>query len=265
MKTSRLLIHEDSCPDKKSKFLKMCPYNPIHKMNPESYENHKMICPQRPIVDKAIEKELKEYLASNKSTINYSNTGISTIKRESNEGNVVNNSNLDHAQHISKEKQKISNINSKTVGVRNDILDKNSKKEKKKEQKKMLQLIEGNFEDSMVLPSKDQENALDKLEEEFERDFYENQNRNQQKLQLNDVNNYYDSGFYEDDNDTGGMNNYDPNESDLHIDPKNKNYINPNDLSEFNKIPIKTDKYSFSQNKMETQNNDTYNQIYRDK
>jgi len=136
MKTSRLLIHEDNCPDKKSKVLKMCPFNPMHKMNPETYESHKKVCPQKPIVDKEIEKELKEYLASNRHIIGQNMPSIkkeSNVQTESTTNNFTCNSN---DLNITKAKQKGENIISNTVGIRNDILDKNNKKEKKKEQKK---------------------------------------------------------------------------------------------------------------------------------
>jgi len=57
--------------------------------------------------------------------------------------------------------------------------------------------------------------------------FTRTKNRNEQKMKkLNDVNNFvnnnnFDSGFYEEEEENiNGVNNYDPNESDLYIDPK---------------------------------------------
>jgi hypothetical protein len=101
MKQTRLLIHEESCPDKKGKNLKMCPYNPVHKVAPENYERHKQICDQRPKVDPEVEQELKEYLKNlNKQkeghTTNIGN--ISSVNKTSISNTIVKNESKNNSE-----------------------------------------------------------------------------------------------------------------------------------------------------------------------
>ena len=50
MKPSRLLIHEQKCPDrlKKQDLYRLCPYNPNHKIEKEKYEQHILVCENKP-------------------------------------------------------------------------------------------------------------------------------------------------------------------------------------------------------------------------
>ena len=50
MKPSRLLIHEQKCPDrlKKQDLYRLCPYNPNHKIEKEKYEKHILECENKP-------------------------------------------------------------------------------------------------------------------------------------------------------------------------------------------------------------------------
>lgn len=69
MKPSKLLPHEERCPDRRNKIFKTCPYNPLHKVGQENYDKHKRDCPDRPQVDENVEKELLDYLANMSSKI----------------------------------------------------------------------------------------------------------------------------------------------------------------------------------------------------
>jgi hypothetical protein len=102
MKQTRLLMHEETCPDKRGKNLKMCPYNPIHKIAPENYERHKQICDQRPKVDPQVEQELKAYLRNlnkekdgNISSVNKTSISNTIIKDESKEDSDSECENID--------------------------------------------------------------------------------------------------------------------------------------------------------------------------
>lgn len=64
VKISRLLIHENSCPDKLKNPLATCPFNALHKFAPRNLEAHKKVCPNKPQVDENLEKELREFLAN---------------------------------------------------------------------------------------------------------------------------------------------------------------------------------------------------------
>ena len=50
MKPNRLLIHEQKCPDrlKKQDLYRLCPYNPNHKIEKEKYEQHILVCENKP-------------------------------------------------------------------------------------------------------------------------------------------------------------------------------------------------------------------------
>jgi hypothetical protein len=66
MKITRLLVHENNCPDRRNVSLMVCPYNPLHKLSPEKYENHKSECPYRPKVDQSSEDLLCKFLEEKK-------------------------------------------------------------------------------------------------------------------------------------------------------------------------------------------------------
>ena len=61
VKSSRIDIHEQKCPDRlkyQNKF-KLCPYNPSHKIEKEYYEKHVLECPNKPKLTYEEEEDLK--------------------------------------------------------------------------------------------------------------------------------------------------------------------------------------------------------------
>lgn len=203
MKQTRLLIHEESCPDKKGKNLKMCPYNPVHKVAPENYERHKQICDQRPKVDPEVEQELKAYLKNlskqkeghttsigNISSVCKSSISNTIIKHESKNESESECENLDinrtdnHLEQTELDQRNHSEIRNEneenevdisaiselkkpklalptkfkprtpesfTIGLRNTVIEKKIKKERKMKQREMMQLIENDeFDESNI-------------------------------------------------------------------------------------------------------------------
>jgi hypothetical protein len=126
MKSVKLLKHEDSCPDKGLKKLLTCPFNPVHLLNPERFEDHKKVCPNKPKIDENIEKEIRDYIESQKKNIETSKS--ETKKTEKN-----------------------------IIGI-----NKKSKDERGKEQKKMLKLIE-RLENASVFEFNPNDNDMNEL------------------------------------------------------------------------------------------------------
>ena len=61
VKSSRIDIHEQKCPDRlkyQNKF-KLCPYNPSHKIEKELYEKHVSECPNKPKLTFEEEEDMK--------------------------------------------------------------------------------------------------------------------------------------------------------------------------------------------------------------
>jgi hypothetical protein len=227
MKSSRLLIHEDKCPDRNSKLLKMCPYNPLHKVAPFNLESHKRDCPQRPKVDENLEKELKEYLRA-QSQLNHNNNSTK-VTGNPNAKTVATNDNF--TQRDSDSNSVARNIfnsqaSKKIIGMSSKNEKRMIKTEKKKKQKEMMNLIDNsNFEESGIL---DNINISLKRNNFDENDYMNASEINTQNFEitesiLNQINEFIENSREEYEQED--INAYDPNESELHIDRKNKNNI----------------------------------------
>ena len=224
-KPSRLIIHENNCPDRKTSNIISCPYNPIHKMKYSNLESHKACCAQRPIIDKDVEKEMIQFILNNaknqtkkKSLQDISKNGIENYFSKK---QVVG---LGPIKKIKLKKDQIQELNKYT-----DI-----------EQSKIRILTE-NISEQMDCLS-DYENKLDmNLDSELEIDLnFTNLDNSFEKeiiiqdsfLQDLDENSkfYFNEGkkrlIFDETQD------YDPNNSDIYIDKKNKNNVS-NALSNF--------------------------------
>lgn len=62
VKSSRLMFHEDKCPDKNNIKIRVCLYNPNHKVSREKFDQHLKECPNRPNIDNATEERMKLYV-----------------------------------------------------------------------------------------------------------------------------------------------------------------------------------------------------------
>jgi hypothetical protein len=62
VKKTKLLKHEETCPNRVGSDLQRCPFNPIHLMKPDRLELHKRECPDKPKIDDEVEKEIREYI-----------------------------------------------------------------------------------------------------------------------------------------------------------------------------------------------------------
>lgn len=246
MKSSRLLIHEDQCPDRKSKVLKICPFNPVHKLAPESFEKHKRECPHRPVIDTELEQELKEYLKTQGSKVlgatKAETNSISKTQQEKNSENVNENLNFSKSENKTKvENMSLSRGDNKTkseqkvIGLKAN--DKSLKKERKNKQKEMMNLIENaEFEESGILDTNLSQKMYVKNVEEIDA-LWENQfeisrvekeklpTSNQTNQMNNGINNSRILNLLESMTEN---NEYDPNASDIFIDSKNKNTIPKN-------------------------------------
>ena len=264
MKQTRLLIHEEQCPDKKGKNLKMCPFNPIHKVTVENYERHKQSCDQRPKVDAALEMELKEYLKNlHKDTQSSTMITKTQMRQENiNEGIIEKeneniNENVNDISMISEMKPKELPSRykprapeSNTIGLRQAANEKKDKKERKLKQRQMMHLIENSeFEESGLL-----DGPL--LDEAYEDEFINintvkendeiNPNFDKQSVNtlftyntnlaleiggnahpMNNANQINDTQLLQMIDNISEKNDYDPNQSDLFITKNNKHSVKP--------------------------------------
>lgn len=246
MKSSRLLIHEDKCPDRGSKILRACPYNPVHKVTPFNFEAHKRECPQRPIVDGNTERELKEYLRL-KSEMSFNTTKITSNARTtiSNEENLTQSKvtvKQPNTHRLEDNERNYYAPEKKIIGFTSKNDKQKEKYEKKKRQKEMMHLIENaNFEESGILDNvyndvnirrRNKLHNMDNFDEMNDVELMNSIEIQSHDFQLNEsmfrqVNEFLnntkeleiDEDCYE------NINAYDPNESDLHIDRRNKNNI----------------------------------------
>ena len=225
MKQTRLLIHEDTCPDSKGKTLKMCPFNPVHKLTPENYERHKQTCDQRPIVDKALEDELKEYLRSQ--IVEKNKPKISSPTKIKEESDAISKIPvmLVKATPSNLNTKPVENINK--VGIRNGAVEKKSKRERKTKQKEMMNLIENtDFEESGIL---DHPSNNEVYEEEFININFANDNYNFFNFPGEENNTQFIQMIEKEEKKAD----YDPNESDIFITQDNKNNIVNQSQGEF--------------------------------
>ena len=61
VKSSKLMFHEDKCPNKNTDKIKSCPFNPNHKIHRDKFEDHMNTCPNKPEVDFKFHNELRNY------------------------------------------------------------------------------------------------------------------------------------------------------------------------------------------------------------
>lgn len=208
VKESRLYIHEQKCPDAINSNLVNCPYNPIHKMKISNLEAHKKTCLQRPFVDQDTEKEMLEYVLKNKNK---------EINFKQNQKNLEN--------------KRENYIPKKNVAGLGPIEDPKEKAERNKERNMLIKLSENisNFDDDFININELNVNINLNLESELN-----NVNNKQmtKEIVINDKEyEEFDINFYDEsrklvfDESQDYNNEYDPNESDIYINKKNKNNI----------------------------------------
>lgn len=200
VKISRLLIHENSCPERLTNPLATCPYNAIHKFPHSKLEHHKSACPNKPQVDKDVERELREFLAKQSSSKGNNSNNIKTNISEIN-GNSINSINNQNRTNNENKNSIISKQSIVGMGIKESDLH----KKRKLEQKRMKQLMEDfsycdvHDEVGIDFSSKDENDLFESCEIYRSPDI---------------------SFKIEDD--------YDPNKEDENISSKNKNYISFN-------------------------------------
>jgi hypothetical protein len=251
MKSSRLLIHEGTCPDRSSKILRMCPYNPVHKISPENYENHKKVCDQRPIVDETLEKELRDYLMNKDNTNSLSHSTMDSKLLNKKVNQTQNESKINVELDFTTNKKKSLNENrnysayanneckNQPIGIRKTQNEnKTANKEKKRKQKEMMNLIgNSNFEESGILDTnislknkmnnnKISNNPFDDMYE-FD-DSITQQNWVYPDSMVRSINELVDT-----EKEDAELFGYDPNAEDSCIDKKNKNNIEINAVEEY--------------------------------
>jgi hypothetical protein len=243
MKVGKLLMHEDKCPDRHSKVLKMCPYNPLHKISPDNYENHKRICSNRPIIDKELQSDLKEFL-NIKETANLNSTTSMTKRAtsslnytaESNHEEDINDAyrNIDFNRGNNTQKQmRINTPVAQTIGIGNDkTKSKQIKKERKKKEKEYLKAIDNfNDEGTTIQANQEGDDIIQDINEKFANsELSEDEGNN---LSDNDLEIGEDFENLDQD-----INYYDPNESDLRIGRENKNCFNMNNKDDDSNFDI---------------------------
>jgi hypothetical protein len=243
MKSSRLLVHEEKCPDRRNKVLKICPYNPVHKVTPDQYEKHKRQCHNKPQVDPELEKELKDYLRNKtndgnintvETTVNYTSSVRSDMSA-SVWGRDVNENSY-KADYQSWTDQSQSHHKTNHIPGMSNPKDISEKKEKKKDQKKMVQLIEGWGNDDVDIYIDESSNNLNinalpnitmNDDDARTQNIVDDINKYlQDTSHHNQFDNFYgaDGGI--------GIKKYDPNESNMYIDKLNKNNIKFKDKDE---------------------------------
>lgn len=144
MKQTRLLIHEEQCPDKKGKVLKTCPFNPIHKVSPDNYDKHKKSCPNAPKVDKDLEDEMREYIRNRRENPSWGDSEETFDKLPTKYGTKISDSRGIELKGASSFK---SDSVSQPIGVRKVEEEKQLKKERKNKQREMMNLIENSAMD----------------------------------------------------------------------------------------------------------------------
>jgi hypothetical protein len=102
MKITKLIRHEDICPDKSSDLLK-CPYNPIHMLSADKFKSHLQVCNNRPHIDPNTKKEIKLYIEAKKNGLEelYSKYNTTNDMGSIQEG--ISVSNIDNTVNVDKE------------------------------------------------------------------------------------------------------------------------------------------------------------------
>ena len=192
MKPSRLLIHEQKCPDrlKKQNLYKLCPYNPNHKIEKELYEKHILECENKPKISLEEQQNIERAKKMN---------DIATEQEQ------IKYARMKYYKDCVQEPE--------IPGINKDQMKKNKEKIEKNLKKKFKEITEseGRFIAEMVEQVNDEENNQhenDNFEEDLDIDI-ESESKN--------VNEIY---FYR----------YNPNDEDKDISKYCANVINPSEI-----------------------------------
>ena len=196
MKPSRLLIHEQKCPDrlKKQDLYRLCPYNPNHKIEKEKYEKHILECENKPKI--TLEEQENVERAKKMNDI-------------ASEQEQIKFARMKYYKDCVQEPE--------IPGISKDQMKKNKEKMEKKLKKKFKDVAEyeGRFISAMADKDFEQINNEENNPHEFDNfdgDFdFEDENENK------NVNEIY---FYR----------YNPNDEDKDINKNSANIINPEEI-----------------------------------
>ena len=196
MKPSRLLIHEQKCPDrlKKQDLYRLCPYNPNHKIEKEKYEKHILECENKPKI--TLEEQENVERAKNMNDM-------------ASEQEQIKFARMKYYKDCVQEPE--------IPGISKDQMKKNKEKMEKKLKKKFKDVAEyeGRFISAMADKDFEQINNEENNPHEFDNfdgDFdFEDENENK------NVNEIY---FYR----------YNPNDEDKDINKNSANIINPEEI-----------------------------------
>ena len=196
MKPSRLLIHEQKCPDrlKKQDLYRLCPYNPNHKIEKEKYEKHILECENKPKI--TLEEQENVERAKNMNDM-------------ASEQEQIKFARMKYYKDCVQEPE--------IPGISKDQMKKNKEKMEKKLKKKFKDVAEyeGRFISAMADKDFEQINNEENNPHEFDNfdgDFdFEDENENK------NVNEIY---FYR----------YNPNDEDKDIKKCSANIINPEEI-----------------------------------
>ena len=196
MKPSRLLIHEQKCPDrlKKQDLYRLCPYNPNHKIEKEKYEKHILECENKPKITLEEQENVERAKKMNDMASEQEQIKFARMK---------------YYKDCVQEPE--------IPGISKDQMKKNKEKMEKKLKKKFKDVAEyeGRFISAMADKDFEQINNEENNPHEFDNfggDFdFEDENENK------NVNEIY---FYR----------YNPNDEDKDIDKCSANIINPEEI-----------------------------------
>ena len=196
MKPSRLLIHEQKCPDrlKKQDLYRLCPYNPNHKIEKEKYEKHILECENKPKITLEEQENVERAKKMNDMASEQEQIKFARMK---------------YYKDCVQEPE--------IPGISKDQMKKNKEKMEKKLKKKFKDVAEyeGRFISAMADKDFEQINNEENNPHEFDNfdgDFdFEDENENK------NVNEIY---FYR----------YNPNDEDKDINKNSANIINPEEI-----------------------------------
>jgi hypothetical protein len=212
IRVTKLLKHEEACPDRSSKNLQKCPYNPVHLLNPDRFNAHLEVCPNRPIINKEVANEIRSYIESQ-------NKEKERIKHGS-DNTSLKDTFISATTKITKATKPTSR-SGVTVGniIGMNDTSKQDKLERKAKDKEMRRLLHGSaFQDSRIIL---EENHVDG---NFELDDEEDNNQIMSKGTGEMVLDEFSISELREQDD------YDPNESEIRRDHEVKNII-PSDFS----------------------------------
>ena len=162
VKRSRLMFHEEKCPNKNTDLIKTCLYNPNHKIHKNIFDEHLNTCPNRPNIDLEQQEKLKAYVENKQkqaeinkilySQANLQNNSVRTVSDNTDERKRINN------------KEERTNANDDQEKKKKEVI--NNKEKIRKEEKEMMKVIDdsdSNNEKQTVLKN---EEITNKFEEE---------------------------------------------------------------------------------------------------